>query len=637
MRDTRNVALVGAPNSGKSTLFNWLTQAHIKVVNYPGSTVEISVGRIAGRFQDQLKNKASSGTNLEFYDTPGVYSLFAKTTDEEVTVEILTEKNESDKNQIHYVVVVVDGTQLSRHLLIVKQIQEMGFPFSIAVTMSDLLGRAGVHFEIEKLRQEFKCSVVLIDGLLGGGLSELVQNIDQETKMLTPFELATLQHWSESQLSVKRDRLERLAHEVLSSKDNRLSAIYGKTKKWDRIFLHPFWGSLIFLAVMFGLFASIFWLAAPMMDLFKISFLKLGTWLHSHGADDSLWMQFFADGILSGFSAVLVFVPQIFLLFLGIHILEGTGYLARAATVIDQPLKKIGLSGRAFVPILSGFACAVPALMATRNLGSKREKFITGFIIPLMTCSARLPVYLLLISFLFQDEPAWKQALCLSVLYFAGALLGAIASMILHWFLPIKEKSLFMMELPLFRKPQWRSVLKNSWTRARLFVVKAGPMIFWFSVIIWVGSTFPNYQMSDKSERLETSYLAQAGKTLEPIFRPMGADWKSTVGILCAFAAREVFVSTLAILHRVDAEDEDRAQDNLLSSLHDTRMSHASAIGLLVFFMIALQCLSTVAAMIREFNSVGVALAQLAIFNVVAYLAAVGAFQLATWWSGAVT
>lgn len=366
------------------------------------------------------------------------------------------------------------------------------------------------------------------------------------------------------------------------------------------------------------------------MDLIDGGFSDLATWADETWPN-SLWGNFLSQGIIASLGAVFVFVPQIFILFLGIGFLESTGYLARAATLIDRPFSKLGLSGRSFVPVLSGFACAVPAMMATRNLSSARDRWITNFIIPLMQCSARLPVFALLLAFIYKDEPGWKPGLAMAAIYFGGLLIGAIAAGIVHRILPDDKKSFFMMELPLYRLPKIKVLLRQCLQKTWAYIKRAGPIIFAFAVLIWLGVTFP--QTSEETQ-LEQSYMGQAGHLLEPIFKPMGVDWRVGVGLISAFAAREVFVSNLAVMFKVTG-DEDTLQDGLLETMRSATFPDGSpiftlgsVIGLIVFFMIALQCMSTVGIAVKESGSWKFAISQLIVFNLVAYLLAVLIYQI---------
>lgn len=605
------IALIGTPNSGKTTLYNWLTGAQAKAVNYPGSTVDYMKGEVAHHWD--LKN-------ISVLDTPGTYSLHAKSEDELVTQKILIEPREGlapDR-----VVVVIDGTQLNRQLLLADQVKSLGLPMIIAITMADLLRKQDIELNLEPLKNYFQCPVLLVDGRLGGGVKELIQNF---LKIHALPHAPNFKPWTAEQLDAKAQWAENLSHEVFKKSESKIPAIWNKTLKWDRLLLHPFAGLLSFLIIMTVLFSSIYYMAAPLMDLID------GIISYSSGrvlelSPENLFIDFLANGIITSFGAVLIFVPQIFILFIGMGFLESTGYLARAATLIDKPFSKLGLSGRSFVPFLSGYACAVPALMAARNINSTRERWIARFIIPLLSCSARLPVYGILLAFIFAGQSAWLPGISLAALYIGSMLVSALAAGILNKFIKSDKKSFFLMELPLYRKPRLIVVLTQAWMKTKSFISRAGPVIFVLTVILWVGTTFPHYNASD-AEKIQTSYLGQVGKAIEPVFEPMGLDWRGGIGLLAAFAAREVFVSTMAVVYNI-ADSEDEA--GLLEAMKSAQFADgrkvftvASCVGLLFFFMVALQCLSTVGMMIKESNSVKIALVQLVAFNLVAYMVAV--------------
>ncbi|WP_413584204.1 ferrous iron transporter B [Bdellovibrio sp. HCB274] len=613
--EQRVVALVGAPNSGKTTLYNWLTGSRFKTVNYPGATVEYSLGKLAPHL----------GHGVLAMDTPGTYSLHPKSADEIVTIKSIYENPEFGETT--GVIVVIDGTQLSRHLQLALQVKETGFPMIVVITMADLLRREGIELDMEYLSKTLACPVIQFDGLLAGGLLEVVaavQKIPLNVKPKRP------QVWDFDLLDKKMKECDKIANEALSHKTEkpevRLNRIVATTEKLDRVLLHPWFGLLIFIAVMGTLFSSIFWAAAPFMDWIDGGF----TYLNEHVANlgpGTLWADFLANGVVSSFAAFMVFVPQIFILFFGIGLLESSGYLARAATLIDRPFSALGMSGRSFVPILSGFACAIPAIIATRNISSSRDRWITSFIIPLMTCSARLPVYALLIAFMFHGESPWLAGFTLALLYLGSIVVGGIAAGIVNRFLPKKDNSFFMMELPIYRRPKMRVLLHHATTRTLNYVKRAGPVIFVFAVIIWFGTNFPNYNMENAHDKLEQSYVGQLGKVIEPVVKPMGVDWRVGVGMISAFAAREVFVSSLAVTFNITDENEDSMQQSLLTQM-STAVNSAgekiftvsSAIGLMIFFMIALQCMTTVAVQMRESGSAKMAIGQLIVFNVAAYV-----------------
>ncbi len=617
----KSFALVGAPNSGKTTLYNWLTGSRFKTVNYPGATVEYSLGHLASHLEKDIL----------VMDTPGTYSLHPKSADEIVTLKAIYENPEI--GQVDGIVVIVDGTQMSRHLLLAQQVLETGFSMILVVTMADLLRGQGIDIDLNYLSRRFNCPVVPFDGLLAGGLKKIVQEMDL-TPASSPRKPLV---WDFATQEKKSAQMAEVAHEALSHKtespEKKLQQIVVKTQRIDRLLLHPHFGILMFLGIMGTLFTSIFWFAAPFMHAIDEGFSFLSRTVLQLD-EKALWADFLANGIISSFGAVMVFVPQIFILFFGIGLLEGSGYLARAATLIDKPFSKLGMSGRSFVPILSGFACAVPAMIATRNISSSRDRWITTFIIPLMTCSARLPVYALLLAFLFRGEGAWKAGLILAGLYIGSLLVGSLAASVVHRLIPEKDKAFFMMELPLYRRPKLRVLLQQSWTRTLSYIKRAGPMIFIFAVLIWIGTTFPLRDAASPQQRLEKSYAGQAGHLIEPLFAPMGVDWRVGVGLISAFAAREVFVSSMAVVFNVTDENESSAQSSLLNQMREATnrngekiFTPSSVAGLLVFFMVALQCMSTFAMAQKETGSLRFALTQLVAFNLVAYLLAIGVVQ----------
>lgn len=620
----KSIALVGAPNSGKTTLYNWLTGSKFKTVNYPGSTVEYSMG----------STQESLGKSALVIDTPGVYSLHPKSDDEVVTLKAIYENPEV--GQVDAIAVIVDGTQMSRHLMMVEQIKETGFPFIIVITMSDLLRKQNIQLDKEVLEKTFQAPVILFDGLLGGGLRELVSEIE---KISTHSQVKKPVSWDLITQEQKLKKCEELAQKSLAknkSLDQKLQSLMKNTQKWDRFLLHPFWGVLSFVLIMTTIFSSIFWLAAPLMDGVDGGFTFLSDMI-SKSMSEGLLKDFLVNGVIVSFSSVLIFVPQIFILFFGISILEASGYLARAATLIDKPFSKLGLSGRSFVPLLSGFACAVPAMIASRNISSSRDRWITNFVIPLMTCSARLPVFALLLAFILADKPAWVGGLIMTAIYILSALIGAVASAILNKILPKNSSGFFMMELPLFRRPRWRVLLHQTISRTKAYIWRAGPVIFIFSVLMWAGTTFPRHENLGERQALQNSYLGQVGHFLEPVVEPMGVDWRVGVGLLSAFVAREVFVSSLAVMFNITDEDEVAQQQGLLVAMQEATFGGqpdgkkvftlGSVLGLIVFFMIALQCMSTVAISLKESASWKFALSQLVVFNLVAYILAVAIYQ----------
>ncbi|MBN8541550.1 MAG: ferrous iron transport protein B [Deltaproteobacteria bacterium] len=636
-----SLILVGSPNSGKTTLFNRLTGLSAKTVNYPGSTVDLHKGRLIGH------------PSVTVVDSPGVYSLVPRSPDEAVTMRALCENNE-------IIVAVIDATQLSRQLALAQQLKKFGdwrrVPVLVALTMTDILRKSGESVDLDRLSAELGLQVVAVPWDERSGSEQmLVAAILAARGKSRPEEVSTDEMTEKSTdkskdtaaiptFDIVKDLREsqRLKNLVVIGKKNLLADVRQRTKRVDRWVLHPLWGPILFGLVMATIFTLVFWIAAPFMELFETAFrwpqelILSWSWVNP----ESIAARLFTDGILTGAGAVAVFVPQIFILFLGLIVLEDSGYLARAAAIVDQPLKKVGLGGRSFVPLLSGFACAVPAMLATRTINSRAERLVALFVIPLMSCSARLPVYALLLAFLFTGDP-WTAGLVLTCLYLSSVVFGVIAAGVLSWLIRrsggelAKEKSFLLLELPLYRRPRLKMVFHQAWLRTSSYVKRTGPVILLLSVLIWAGTTFPHYQTQDPVDRLEYSYAGKLGKYMTPVFEPMGGDWRTGLGLISAFAAREVFVATMAVIFHVTDEDESRMQDGLLNEMRNAKNRHgqplfttASVAGLFVFFVIALQCLSTFAVAVKESNSLRFAIRQLVVMNVAAYALAVVVVQV---------
>jgi ferrous iron transport protein B len=612
------VALVGSPNSGKTTLFNWLTGSRFKTVNYAGSTVDTHKGKSLGIY----------GEAMEVLDTPGIYSLQPHGRDEEVTLETLM-----TYPTLGAVVVVVDGTQLNRQLYLVRQIQELGLPMVLAVTMMDLVKQVGRRLDLNKLGELVEAPVVAVDGRLGGGVADVlnaVRSLALNRLGRWPSGRRTID-WDDSRIEKEIAVVEGWTHEVVEKAPNQESL--DRLRRLDRVFLHPVWGVVAFWLIMGAVFSSVFWLAAPMMDVIDSGFSALSAAIRAW-LGPGLPGDFLADGIIAGVGSVMVFVPQIFVLFLGLTLLEDSGYLARAATIIDRPLHKLGLSGRSFVPILSGFACAVPAIMATRNIRSGRERWITVFILPFMTCSARLPVYALLLTFLFARQEPWRAGLALTALYLGGVLIGGLAAGLLNRVLKKTGESHLLMELPVYRWPKPGFTLQMVLRRTRAYVWRAGPTIFVFTLLLWIGTHWPYRGELSHGEQLAQSLIGLVGHAVEPAFELMGLDWRVGLGMMSAFVAREVFVSSLAVIFNLAGAEGDSMREGLIENMRRSLgpdgqplFTAASVTGLLVFFMIALQCLSTTGVTWRETGSAKYALVQLVALNILAYVLAVATVQ----------
>jgi len=613
------VALVGFPNSGKTTLFNLLTGLNYVTVNYPGATVNYSTGKIKGQ----------KGSKV--IDTPGVGSLLAFSPEEKVTIDcLLTTKPEQ-------VIVVVDANQLTRHLYLFDQIRYLGVNPLVVVTMLDVANNNGKEIDLEKLAIFLECPVIGLDPRRNKDLVPLLKFITaqkKENRGSISVSLNILQkHYTKDTIQRIFESLDVVEKMVLKKADNKSS----KQFSWDSLLLDPFWGVFSFVAIMVFIFTSIFWLATPFMNGIDTAFAWVMNALH--GALPQSWIaDFFIDGLIAGIGAVAIFLPQIVILFLFMGILEDTGYLARGAAIIDKPLKKIGLNGKSFVPLLSGYACAIPAMMAARTIKSPLERKLTLLIIPLMSCSARLPVYVLLIGFVTPPDKPLLAGIWLAGMYFGGFVLGAIVSTIVYKFIKHHDTSSFIQEIPPIRRPLAKIVLITTYNKAKEYFVKAGPTILVISALLWVFTHTPAIGRKidpvispngTEYVSVSNSLAAQMGQWIEPVTRPLGLDWRGGVALMSGFAAREVFVASMAMIYRLDDMQQAKGLNKrLISRMNEITFlgtgekvfTVSTVLGLLLFYMIALQCFPTVAVAKREFGSTKLAMAQLAFYTGGAYI-----------------
>lgn len=653
------ITLVGPPNSGKTTLFNYLSGNNFKTVNYPGATVEYSIGKLHTRYS----------VNANLSDSPGIVSLVPNSPDEEISIESLYSHPELGNPDL--LVVTIDASQLSRHLLLASQLQQSNFRMIIGLTMVDILHRKNLDVDADKLAKIFSCDVVKIDGRSGQGIDSLISKIEsyftatQRSNIIpnkidfnkgTEDLLKTFQEIEKIESEVllvynhTRDKYDpQYANKQLKILNNPLPKIETqrideRTLKIDKVLLHRTGGIAIFFAIMTLTFTSIFWLADPLINLVDGLFGFI--------ANESLkifgtgWFgDLIANGIISGTGSILVFVPQIIILFLILGFLEDTGYLARGAMLIDKPLSKIGLNGKSFVPMLSGFACAIPAILATRTIPNRRERLLTIFILPLMSCSARLPVYALLIAFILPQEKAWLGGFMLASIYIfsilSSVLIAGIINKMRSKLIKAEDNSSFILELPAYRIPKLKVVLHNTYTSTMAYLKKAGPVILALSLILWVLTTFPNInpeidktglsedQIMDavKMEQLSTSYAADLGKLIQPVMEPIGMDWRIGVSLIAAFAAREVFVSSLALIFKITS-DESTLQQTIVGAMREAKINGtdqklfttSTIIGLIIYFIFAMQCISTIAVSRKESGSWRIPIFQVIIFTVGAYI-----------------
>ena len=647
------VALIGNPNAGKTTLFNALTGLRAKTANFPGTTIERRVGhaRIADR-------------RVRLLDLPGLYSVSGRTTEERVARDALLGTLPGEARP-DLVLLLVDATNLERNLYLASQVLELGLPTVVALNMVDLAEQASIEIDAESLAHELGCPVVPVVARSGRGLPELRAKLEGAVQgAWQPLPLVAVPPAEECEGCAFKARFD-WADQVGTRCSGGRPASHGqRTDRIDRVLTHPWVGVGAFLAVMFVVFALIFWVAEYPMGWIEEGFAwagaALGTWL-----EDGYLKSLLVEGIIGGVGGVLVFLPQICILFFFLSLLEDTGYLARAAFVMDRLMRRVGLPGKAFVPMISAHACAIPAIMSTRVIDDRRDRLVTMLVLPLFSCSARIPVYAILTALLFPARPG------LAALAFTGAYALGIASALGMAFafkrtiLPGESRPL-VLELPSYKLPSLRNALLATWDRAWIFVRRAGTIILVASIVLWALATFPTsappaeaVDLLTSAERLEAagdpaaaarafregealigqsalanSFAGRLGHTIEPVLAPLGFDWQIGVGILSSFAAREVIVSTLAVVYGVGesaAEEDPRTLTETLAAAtrSDGSLVFTTATGasLLIFYVLAMQCLSTQAITRRETGGWRWPLVQLGYMTALAYVAALVTYQ----------
>ena len=671
-----HIALVGNPNSGKTSLFNALTGLHQKVGNFPGVTVDKKTGTI------ELDN----GEKSELIDLPGTYSLYPRRADEWVAYKVLMNADEEIKADI--ILLVADASNLKRNLLFCSQIIDLKVPVVVALSMNDLALKKGIKIDIDGLSAELGVPVVAVNARKEKGLHHLKSALStiihqqkrQQTndfikvKQLADASISQVQqlfpqlsdyacvhylinHENFPLNAVMQDKIEQIeidnkfnptktqAEEILQRYQHIKEIITRNvtepdplqkklfTDKIDDILLHRVWGYLILLSVLFILFQSIFWLARFPMDGIEWSFQKIANLLN-HSLQQAWWSDLLINGFIAGLSGIMVFIPQIMILFGLITILEDSGYMARISFLSDKLMRKVGLNGKSVMPMISGFACAVPAIMSTRNIENKKERLLTILVTPLMSCSARLPVYTILISLSVQNKYYFGflslQGLVMMALYLLGVVMALIVSYVLKGFIKLKEKSFFILELPIYRAPRWKNVGITMLEKAKIFVTDAGRIIMVISMLLWFLSSYgpagrmnkveakyalltqvhplqkDSLQKHYLSEKLQNSWAGIVGKSLEPVIEPLGFDWKIGIALFTSFAAREVFVGTMATLYSVEDNDDTTLRVKMQTAKREdgTKVyTLATAMSLLVFYVLAMQCMSTLAVVKRETKS----------------------------------
>ncbi len=610
------ILIIGNPNVGKSLLFNRLTGLKQKVANFPGITVEVLSGAGEGNL-----------SNFDVVDFPGLYSFRAMSRDEEVAIENL--KTALSTARYDVVLCVMDSTRLERGLSLAlhlkKILSQTQTPIILVSNMIDEVIRSKELLDVEGLSKALDLPVIPVSARNGTGFERMRELILEKSAGLAPAVAETPRPLDAALFQFQPEIAEHATG--LSRRYGPRSDVILKThNRLDKVFLSGAFGGLIFIATMLLLFQAIFSWSSPLMDGIQTLILSSGNWSASWFAEGPD-RDFVNEALFGGVGSFLVFVPQIFILFIIIGFLEDSGYLARAAIISHRPLSLFGLSGRSFVPMLSGFACAIPAIMAARAVDSPKKRFLTILVIPLLTCSARLPVYGLLIAALIPKKTALfglvgLQGLVFLGLYLFGLLLALIVSGIISQTSAKNYSDTpFIIELPPYRWPSIKPILLSSLGKSFSFVKKAGGVIFVVTVVIWFLGYFP-----DGSGNLATSYLGRVGHAIEPVFSPMGLNWKFGVAILTSFLAREVFVGTLGTLYGIEAADEHIS--SLADVLKNSGLTLASGMALLVFYAVALQCASTVAVIHKETRSSKAAIGVLVFYSLLAYVLGVITFNI---------
>ncbi len=647
------LVLVGNPNAGKTSLFNALTGLRAKTANFPGTTVERKVGRL------HLDHK-----QIVVVDLPGLYSLDSKSPDEKIAADAFQGKLEHTAPSA--ALVVVDATNLERNLFLVSQVLELKkIPVIVALNMMDMARRDGIRIDVAKLRAELGCVVVPISARSGEGIDELKGELN---RLVTGAMPEAVNHVDPGcggctgcTFQARYEWTEKISTKVMDAVAHQRSQW---TEKLDDVLTHPVFGVLAFLAVMLLVFALIFWAAKIPMELIDRLFSGLGSWVGNKVHEGDL-QSLLVHGVIGGVGGILIFLPQICILFFVLSLLEDTGYLSRAAFVMDKVMRRFGLPGKAFVPMLSAHACAIPAIMSTRVIENPRDRLVTILITPLMTCSARIPVYAMVTALLFPNS-SWKAALVFTGANAFAVVTALVMALIFRGTILPGGSQPLMIELPPYRVPMLRVALLHTFDRAMIFVKQAGTIILLISLILWALAYYPKSSppaaaaamtqqaaqfaaagettnavaLTAEADRLtaqhslQNSFAGKIGHVMEPFIAPLGYDWQIGIGIFSSFAAREVIVSTLAIVYGVGEDTVEKDRNSLYDSLRRAKRSDGSPIfntatcaSLLVFYILAAQCLSTTAVVKRETGGWKWPLFQIAYMSALAYLAALIVYQ----------
>jgi len=690
------IALTGVPNVGKTTLFNVLTGLNQKVGNYPGVTVDKKSGWLT-----------LDGNRIEILDLPGTYNIYPQSEDEEVVFNVLCDPNYPAK--VDGVGVVVDMSNLERGLFLATQIIDLGYPTSVILNMEDVARKEGVSVNrnlLERLlgvpvqvvsadkgtglvdlkrsfiEEDFKVGKLsvqcdkLVDGTILNDLQKefdiaipyralqlgkflsldkgVHRRIEKKHQIITDLSSVNFQDVQSQETAIRHEVVEKLLKRTLKKSEAERPSF---SRAIDAIVLHPLWGMLIFLSIMFVMFQAIFSWAEWPMDQIDQAFASLSA-LVQNTLPQGMLTDLLSEGIITGLGGIVIFVPQIALLFAFLALLEGSGYMARAVFITDRVMRPFGLNGRSVVPLISGFACAIPAIMSARTISNKKDKLITIFVTPFMSCSARLPVYIILVGLLFPESSTSffnPKGMALFFLYFLGILAALISAVAMKFIMKRQKEGRLMLELPRYKYPNLKTVAFTVYEKSKTFVVEAGKIILMISVVLWVLASYgpgnsmetaaesvpvptnptevemQNYKTSIASKKLRASYAGRLGRLIEPVIEPLGYDWKIGIALICSFAAREVFVSTIATLYAI-GDDDIKTLQELLSEETDDRgapvFTPAVLWSLLIFYAFAMQCMSTVAVVYRETKSWKIPILQTAYMTIFAYISSLLVYQL---------
>jgi ferrous iron transport protein B len=694
-----NVALVGNPNTGKTSLFNQLTGLKQKVGNYPGITVDKKHG----------KCKISENLTAEIVDLPGTYSINPQTLDETIVLETLL--NKKGESYPDLVIVVAEVENLKRNLLLFSQIKDLKIPTILAINMADQMDRKGISIDLDALKKELKSQIFLISSRKNAGIELLkkeianyatwntepiadfldkidanffsdIKNVFSEESTYKAWLLITQQKYchflSNDQLkkidifNADAEKIKKYQHKETIYRYQTINEILKKTykvdksiakdlrSKLDRVLTHKIFGYLIFVGVLLLIFTSIFEWASLPMDLIDGFFANLSE-LAKSKLPPGVFTNLIAEGLIPGIGGVVIFIPQIAILFLFIAILEETGYMSRVVFLMDKIMRRFGMSGKSIIPLVSGTACAIPAIMASRNISSWKERLITILVVPFTTCSARLPVYAILIALIIPNQRVLGilnlQGLTLLALYLLGFTAAVTSAILLNKVLKIENKSLFVIEMPNYKLPSIKNVFYEVVEKTKAFILGAGKIILALSIVLWflasngpdsyknaevtvleqqdnTGLTENELQKKIASYKLQNSYIGYMGKTIEPIIKPMGYDWKIGIALISSFAAREVFVGTLATIYSIESEGEDvgtikqRMAAEINPTTGEKRFNFASGMSLLLFYAFAMQCIGTLAIVKRETKSWKWPILQLTGMTALAYIVAALTFTI---------